>query len=199
MIHEIRFKSVESPSGRHTAWGRNGGILISGVAITEYDHTGDLDISPITSKGKISDACRIDLEKESIPELIATLQKLGPEPNPAFDFKLAAVKLAQAIIAADQDKRCNSCQKEDWYQPHDEGCPVQMASVIIAESNGLPEVSEDDEEHRLNVIHLARTQAAREGSAEIDDDAVVSEGDENGAYVQAWLWVDFAGTDLSKE
>jgi hypothetical protein len=35
-------------------------------------------------------------------------------------------------------------------------------------------------------------------SAQIEDDATVSEGDDNGAYVQAWVWVDFAGTALDK-
>lgn len=30
---------------------------------------------------------------------------------------------------------------------------------------------------------------ARDGEIEVDDDAVVSMGDDGGAYVQAWLWV----------
>ncbi|MGD1032699.1 MAG: hypothetical protein ABSA05_16340 [Opitutaceae bacterium] len=30
---------------------------------------------------------------------------------------------------------------------------------------------------------------ARDGEVEVDDDAVVSMGDDGGAYVQAWLWV----------
>jgi hypothetical protein len=41
--------------------------------------------------------------------------------------------------------------------------------------------------------------AVSDGSLEVDLDAVVSEGDDNGAYVQAWVWVDFADTDLDKE
>lgn len=32
----------------------------------------------------------------------------------------------------------------------------------------------------------------------IDADAVVSEGDDNGAYVHVWVWVPFSGTKLSK-
>jgi hypothetical protein len=31
------------------------------------------------------------------------------------------------------------------------------------------------------------------------DGAIVSEGDENGAYVMGWRWVSFEGTDLDKE
>lgn len=38
-------------------------------------------------------------------------------------------------------------------------------------------------------------------SEDIDFDenmAAISEGDDNGAYVQAWLWVDFSCTELDK-
>ncbi|MEZ5846505.1 MAG: hypothetical protein R3C70_07125 [Geminicoccaceae bacterium] len=35
----------------------------------------------------------------------------------------------------------------------------------------------------------ARTIYGEEGKIEIDDDAVVSRGDDDGAYVQAWVWV----------
>lgn len=34
---------------------------------------------------------------------------------------------------------------------------------------------------------------------EVDADAKVSEGDNNGAYVQAWVWVSFVDTPLDKE
>ena len=46
---------------------------------------------------------------------------------------------------------------------------------------------------------LASAQYHRDGELEIDPDARISEGDDNGAYVQAWVWVDFAGTPLDKE
>jgi hypothetical protein len=54
------------------------------------------------------------------------------------------------------------------------------------------------------IIKLARDQHEREGTCEIDSGAKISEvpldvdGD-NGAYVQAWVWVDFADTPLDKE
>ena len=38
-----------------------------------------------------------------------------------------------------------------------------------------------------------------EGTIEIDDNAVVSEGTDNGAYVAAWVWVYFDGTKFDKE
>ena len=42
------------------------------------------------------------------------------------------------------------------------------------------------------------TTLAREGELEFDDDAIASEGDDNGAYLQAWVWVDFGGTNFDK-
>lgn len=34
---------------------------------------------------------------------------------------------------------------------------------------------------------------------ELDQETKISEGEDNGAWVRAWVWVDFAGTDLDKE
>ncbi len=39
----------------------------------------------------------------------------------------------------------------------------------------------------------------RDGELELDDNAVISEGEDNGAYVMAWIWVDFAGTEFDKD
>ena len=39
-------------------------------------------------------------------------------------------------------------------------------------------------------IEAARAQYEDEGTIEIDDNAVVSRGSDNGAYVQAWVWVE---------
>lgn len=36
----------------------------------------------------------------------------------------------------------------------------------------------------------ARTRFSREGLLEIDDDAAVSQGDDAGAYVMAWHWIE---------
>lgn len=55
------------------------------------------------------------------------------------------------------------------------------------------------EERRQAIIGLARSQYEEEGHTEIDDNAPLSEGDDNGCYVQAWVWVDFTGTRFDKE
>jgi hypothetical protein len=51
------------------------------------------------------------------------------------------------------------------------------------------------------ILELAKNQHHREGECEIDDNAIVSEdlthGD-NGAYVEAWVWVNFSGTEFDK-
>ena len=50
---------------------------------------------------------------------------------------------------------------------------------------------------RLKILDLAR-QFESEGDLELDDDAKISEGDDNGAYVQMWKWVSFSDTELCK-
>lgn len=52
---------------------------------------------------------------------------------------------------------------------------------------------------RAELRQMADDQHGKEGGLEIDGDAAISEGDDNGAYVAAWLWVDFAGTKFDKE
>jgi hypothetical protein len=55
------------------------------------------------------------------------------------------------------------------------------------------------EERRDEIIELARQQRELEGAVEIDDTALVSEGNANGCYVAAWVWCDFEGTPFDKE
>ncbi len=48
-----------------------------------------------------------------------------------------------------------------------------------------------------DVLTLAK-RAGRDGEIEVDESAIVSEGDDNGAYVSAWLWVSFEDSALDK-
>jgi hypothetical protein len=50
------------------------------------------------------------------------------------------------------------------------------------------------EQRRKEIVALAKAKHYREGEVEVDDNARLSEGDDNGTYVQAWVWVDFSGT-----
>jgi hypothetical protein len=45
-------------------------------------------------------------------------------------------------------------------------------------------------------VREAKEQFEREGEIEFDDSPVVSRGEDPGAYVQAWVWVDEADIEL---
>lgn len=68
----------------------------------------------------------------------------------------------------------------------------------------LDELKHIDEAHetmlrRKAIVELAIDQHHVDGEVEVDANAEVSEGEDNGAYVQAWVWVDFSGMQLDKE
>jgi len=53
---------------------------------------------------------------------------------------------------------------------------------------------------RREIIQMARDDSgARDGELEIDENAVISHGEDNGAYVQAWVWVGFGGTRFDRD
>jgi len=56
---------------------------------------------------------------------------------------------------------------------------------------GEDTITDPDEPIDEQIIALARRKYCEDGSLEIDHGAKVSRGSENGAYVQAWVWVDF--------
>lgn len=51
---------------------------------------------------------------------------------------------------------------------------------------------------REEILVLARQRLYRDETCEIDQNARISEGDDNGCYVQAWVWFDFGGTNFDK-
>lgn len=54
-------------------------------------------------------------------------------------------------------------------------------------------------EREVAIQELAKGLHHSEGDLEFDDDATVSEGSDNGAYVQCWKWIDFTDTEFDKE
>lgn len=70
--------------------------------------------------------------------------------------------------------------------------PALLTAAIEAAEKHL------DDPRREQIVEMARESLGREGAIEFDDDAVVSEGSDNGAYVEGWIWVDFEGTPLDK-
>lgn len=63
------------------------------------------------------------------------------------------------------------------------------------ESQEAEQASEIAQRYR----NWARRNLTEEGEVEIDPDAVVSMGDDPGAYVEAWLWVDDASAGIPTE
>jgi hypothetical protein len=91
----------------------------------------------------------------------------------------------------------------DSWQTHLANLKQELALALEAEvltppdSNG--EALSQEELRRLSIVQMARKAHAVDGVCEISDDAAVSDGDDNGAYVQAWVWVDFQRTEHDKE
>ena len=54
-----------------------------------------------------------------------------------------------------------------------------------------------EQERKQCIVALAQERYGSD-EIEVDDDAEVHEGDENGAFVQAWVWVPFYDTELDK-
>lgn len=70
----------------------------------------------------------------------------------------------------------------------------------MANEGTATETLSQQEIGRREIIDMARNDyGARDGELEIDDNAVVSHGEDNGAYVQAWVWVGFGGTRFDKD
>jgi hypothetical protein len=65
----------------------------------------------------------------------------------------------------------------------------------------VSDIVEGDRQRREAIIMFAWEKHHRDGEVEIDltdDEKDVSEGNDNGAYVRAWVWVDFSDTTLCK-
>jgi hypothetical protein len=80
-------------------------------------------------------------------------------------------------------------------------CSKCKGSADVLTDKGLcPDCRiDDEEERRFEIIELAREQYQNEGALEIDDSAEISEGTDNGCFVAAWVWLDFADTIFDKE
>lgn len=54
-------------------------------------------------------------------------------------------------------------------------------------------------ERERAICVLAQATLNKDEECEIDDATVLSEGDDNGAYVLTWTWLSFVGTKWDKE
>jgi len=64
----------------------------------------------------------------------------------------------------------------------------------------VPSLDPEDEARRVKIVELAGEQGwVTDGEVEIDADARLSEGNDNGCYVSAWVWCPFEGTEFDTE
>ena len=82
-------------------------------------------------------------------------------------------KCGQAFDSLLDDRRCENCRLQ-----------IENAQA---------------EFKRLSILELARNEHQKDGEVEIDDNAQLSEGNDNGCYVAAWVWVGFSGTPFDKD
>jgi len=87
--------------------------------------------------------------------------------------------------------------------PHYSQCEADdvrvLALLLMAEIAADAEHPMTKEERRQAIVARAQDEYHDEGFIEVDDNAKLSEGDDNGTYVQAWVWMDFACTQFDKE
>ena len=72
--------------------------------------------------------------------------------------------------------------------------------ILIDEDTDFDEVTRELEaNHRhASIVAMAHEQYHMDGVCEIDQGSGIVESGGNGCYVQAWVWVDFAGTPYDK-
>lgn len=86
----------------------------------------------------------------------------------------------------------------------------QLFARLVSAAKQVPDPSSDllailaeieilmNDARRQEIINLARLQSAYDDEVAFDDDGIASEGSENGCFLQAWVWVDFGNSALSK-
>ncbi len=93
---------------------------------------------------------------------------------------------------------------------HPDCLPIRDALTHDIIANGLKPALEAldkfDADQKGEVANALRHAAQEnysygdhgDGNLEVDDDAIISLGDDNGAYVEAWVWVYFGDIDHAK-
>lgn len=75
---------------------------------------------------------------------------------------------------------CGNAWQDNWSECCDDKCAACGRAVSPSKSDDLWEAK---------WVAMARQRYARDGEIEFDDCPAISEGDDAGAYVAAWVWV----------
>lgn len=91
-----------------------------------------------------------------------------------------------------------------WVQLNEKEMRTVLAALRVTNNAELAksiEKSVEDPENAQLYRSAIDDKLGRDGEIEFDDDAVVSKGDDAGAYVQGWLWIsdEDAGIEEGKE
>ena len=100
-------------------------------------------------------------------------------------------------------------QKSDWLNFRSSSATVtfskeEMTTILGLSDPALASIKEKISEaanpsnQERDIFILANIQCQEEGETEFDDNCIISDGDDNGAYVGSFTWIDFSGTDLDK-
>jgi len=73
---------------------------------------------------------------------------------------------------------------------------TENGHVLYIDRHDLEAAPVERDELDRAMLDAAANQYENEGTLEIDDDAIISYGDDAGAYVAAWVWVSFDGLPL---
>lgn len=92
--------------------------------------------------------------------------------------------VVEGFLTNELNNRANSGFEESDHKEY-----VREARQAVAAFKRLivqePQTTKKDERYRT----AAKNNYAREGEVEIDGNATISYGDDDGAYVSAWVWV----------
>lgn len=104
----------------------------------------------------------------------------------------------------------SATQKEDWLSFRSSSATVTfskeemnlMLSMLSLSGPAFDSIKEKLQEaanpgnRERDIFVLAKQQSQQEGETEFDDNCIISEGEDNGAYVGSFTWVGFRGTKL---
>jgi hypothetical protein len=106
-----------------------------------------------------------------------------------MNYQQAAIALAKALQSADQDKRCNLCQKESYDEPHDQGCPFDLAYKILISTT-------DPQSGKIYTLCVGTGADSgswpEQGDWYVSDDfgKIVAKGKELGLNTEVWRNID---------
>lgn len=95
------------------------------------------------------------------------------------------------------DEVCNQWDHaEDTQQFLDR---LDWGKIRAARQAGFTLEQEGKTDRAKAIVELAVKEHDQEGVIEVETEPTLSEGEDNGCYVKAWVWVSFEGTPFDKE